>query len=160
MTKQINKKSLFIILIFISLALISTFVIEYQFGYKPCKLCIYERIPYFLSVLLIIKIFFISAYEKETLLILSLIFIISTCLAFYHFGIEQGFFKESLACATADLSENLTKEELLKQLSENTISCKDVSFRILGFSLAAINTIFSIVLSVIFIRLFIIYEKN
>ena len=81
-------------------------------------------------------------------------------MAFYHFGIEQGFFKESFACATTDLSENLTKEELLKQLSENTISCKDVSFKILGFSLAAINTIFSIVLSVIFMVLFINYEKN
>ena len=160
MNEQINKKFLFIILIFISLVLVSAFVIEYGFNHQPCRLCLYERIPYFLSILLIAKIFLIRGYEKVTLLILSLIFIISSILAFYHFGIEQGFFKESLACATTDLSENLTKEELLKQLSENTISCKDVSFRILGFSLAAINTIFSIVLSVIFIRLFIIYEKN
>ena len=160
MTEQINKKILFSILIFIFFVLVLAFVIEYTFGHQPCKLCLYERIPYFFSILLILKIFFTKGYEKVTLLILSLVFIISSILAFYHFGIEQGFFKESLACATTDLSENLTKEELLKQLSENTISCKDVSFRILGFSLAAINTIFSIVLSVIFIRLFIIYEKN
>ena len=59
-----------------------------------------------------------------------------------------------------NLSKTLTKDELLKQLSENNISCKDVSIRILGFSLAAINTIFSIVLSVIFIKLFLNYEKN
>jgi disulfide bond formation protein DsbB len=84
----------------------------------------------------------------------------STVLAFYHFGIEQGFFEESLVCAAGNLSETLTKEEILKQLSQNTISCKDVSFRIFGFSLAAINTIFSILLSAIFIRLFITYEKN
>jgi disulfide bond formation protein DsbB len=84
----------------------------------------------------------------------------STALAFYHFGIEQGFFKESLVCTAGNLSETLTKEEILKQLSQNTISCKDVSFRIFGFSLAAINAIFSISLSVIFIRLFINYEKN
>ena len=160
MTKYINKKLLLIILIFISLILIFAFLIEYKLGKQPCKLCIYERIPYFLSIFLIGKIFFINIYDKATLLILSLIFIISSILAFYHFGIEQGFFKESLACATTDLSENLTKEELLKQLSENTISCKDVSFKILGFSLAAINTIFSIVLSVIFMVLFINYEKN
>ena len=160
MTEQINKKILFSILIFIFFVLVFAFVIEYTFGHQPCKLCLYERIPYFFAILLILKIFFTKGYEKITLLILSLVFIISSILAFYHFGIEQGFFKESLACATADLSENLTKEELLKQLSENTISCKDVSFRMLGFSLAAINTIFSIVLSVIFIRLFIIYEKN
>ena len=140
--------------------MISAFVIEYELGLQPCKLCLYERIPYFLSILLIVKIFFISGYEKITLLILPLVFIISSILAFYHFGIEQGFFKESLVCTSGNLSETLTKEEILKQLSQNTISCKDVNFRIFGFSLAAINTIFSISLSVIFIRLFINYEKN
>ena len=84
----------------------------------------------------------------------------STILAFYHFGIEQGFFSESLTCATGDLSNTLSKEELLQRLKENNISCKNVSFRILGLSLAAINTIFSLVLSVIFIRLFVNYGKN
>ncbi len=160
MKDQINKKFLFIILIFISFVLASAFVIEYEFNHQPCKLCLYERIPYFLSILLIAKIFLLRGYEKITLLILSLIFIISSILAFYHFGIEQGFFKESLACAVKNLSENLTKEDLLKELSQNTISCKDVSFNIFGISLAAINTIFSIALSAIFIRIFISYEKN
>ena len=160
MKAQINKKFLFIILIFISFVLVSAFVIEYGFNHQPCKLCLYERIPYFLSILLIAKIFLIRGYEKVTLLILSLIFIISSILAFYHFGIEQGFFKESLACAVENLSENLTKEDLLKELNQNSISCKDVSFSIFGISLAAINTIFSIALSVIFIKLFISYEKN
>ena len=110
--------------------------------------------------MLIIKIFFIGIYERETLLILSLVFIISTCLAFYHFGIEQGFFEESLACTAGNLSENITKEELLEQLNQNIISCKDVSFRIFGFSLAAINTIFSSILSVIFTKSFMDYGKN
>ena len=160
MTKQINKKILFSILIFISFVLVFAFVIEYRLGHQPCKLCLYERIPYFLSILLIVKIFFIKGNEKITLLILSLVFIISSVLAFYHFGIEQGFFKESLACTAGNLSETLTKEELLKQLSQNTISCKDVTFMIFDFSLAAINTIFSIALSAIFIKLFITYEKN
>ena len=103
---------------------------------------------------------FIKKYEKITLLILSLVFISSATLAFYHCGIEQGFFSESLACATGDLSKTLSKEELLQQLKQNSTSCKNVSFRILGLSLAAINTIFSLVLSVIFIRLFTNYEKN
>jgi len=160
MNEQINKKFLFIILIFISFVLVSAFVIEYGFNHQPCELCLYERIPYILSILLIAKIFLIRGYEKVTLLILSLIFIISSALAFYHFGIEQGFFKESLACSVENLSENLTKEDLLKELSQNSISCKDVSFNIFGISLAAINTIFSIALSVIFVKLFISYEKN
>ena len=160
MQRQSNNIFLIILLTIISFAIISALTIEYWFGYEPCKLCLYERIPYFLSMLLITKIIFIKKYEKITLLILFLVFMSSTVLAFYHFGIEQGFFKESLVCTAGNLSETLTKEEILKQLSQNTISCKDVSFRIFGFSLAAINTIFSISLSAIFIRLFINYEKN
>ena len=160
MTKQINKKILFSILVFTSLVLVSAFIIEHQLGHKPCKLCLYERIPYFLSILLIIKMLFIKKYARVTLLILFLIFTSSTALAFYHFGIEEGFFNESLACTTGDLSKTLSKEELLELLKQHSISCKDVSFRILGLSLAAINTIFSLILSVIFIRLFINYEKN
>ena len=160
MTKQINKKILFSILVFTSLVLVSAFIIEHQLGHKPCKLCLYERIPYFLSILLIIKMLFIKKYERVTLLILFLVFISSTALAFYHFGIEQGFFSESLVCATGDLSKTLSKAELLQQLKQNSISCKDVSFRILGLSLAAINTVFSLILSVIFMRMFMNYGKN
>ena len=160
MLKREKNLILVFILFFVSLVLISAFVIEYGFGHQPCKLCLYERIPYFLSILLIIKILFIKKYERVTLLALSLIFIGSATLAFYHFGIEQGFVSESFVCETRNLSETLSKEQLLQQLKQNNISCKDVSFRILGMSLAAINTIFSLILSVMFIRLFINYEKN
>ena len=160
MTKQINKKFLFTILIFISLVLVLTFIIEHKLNHQPCKLCLYERIPYFLSIVLLIKILFFKKYEKITLLILFLVFFCSTVLAFYHFGIEQGFFRETLSCAVGNLSETLSKEQLLEQLKQNTISCKNVSFKIFGFSLAAINTIFSLILSGIFMKLFINYEKN
>ena len=160
MTERVNKKFIFSVLVFSSLVLVSAFIIEHQLGHEPCKLCLYERIPYFLSILLIIKMLFIKKYERVTLLILFLIFISSTALAFYHFGIEQGFFSESLACTSGDLSKTLSKEELLEQLKQNSISCKDVSFRLLGLSLAAINTIFSLILSVIFMKMFMNYGKN
>ena len=160
MLKQTNNIFLFVILAIISLTTISTLIIQHWLGHEPCKLCLYERIPYFLSILLIIKIIFIEKYKKITLLILFLVFMCSTVLAFYHFGIEQGFFSESLACTSGDLSKTLSKEELLQQLKQNSIGCKNVSFRMLGLSLAAINTIFSLVLGAIFLRLFMNYEKN
>ena len=160
MTGQISRKILISILTFILIILIFAFVIEYKLGHQPCKLCFYERIPYFLSIFLISKILFIKGYEKITLLILSIVFVFSSVLAFYHFGIEQGFFKESLVCKTESLSENLSKKELLQQLKQNSVSCKDVSFRILGLSLAAINTIFSLILSFVFIKLFMYCKKN
>jgi len=160
MLKQTNNIFIIIILVIISLTIISALIIQYWLGHEPCKLCLYERIPYFFSILLIIKILFFKKYEKITLLILSLVFATSTALAFYHFGIEQGFFSESLTCKTEDLSKILSKELLLEQLKQKGVSCKDVSFKILGLSLAAINTIFSFFISAIFIKLFLSYEKN
>ena len=158
MLERENNLILIVILFFVSLVLISAFVIEYGLGHQPCKLCIYERIPYILSILLIIKILFFKKYEKITLFILFLIFIASAVLAFYHFGIEQGFFSES--CNAGDLSGTLSKEQLLEQLNKYNISCKEVSIRVLGLSLATINTILSIMLSVIFLKLFLNYAKN
>ena len=160
MPKQSSNIFLIVLLTIISLTIISALIIQYWLGHEPCRLCLYERIPYFLSMLLITKIFFIKKYERINLLILFLVFMSSTVLAFYHFGIEQGFFSESIACTTGDLSKTLSKEELLQQLKQNSTSCKNVSFRILGLSLATINTIFSLVLSVIFLRLFMNYEKD
>jgi len=160
MLKQSNNVLLIFILAIISLTIISALIIQYWLDHEPCKLCIYERIPYFLSILLLIKILLFKKYEKITLFILFLIFIASTVLAFYHFGIEQGFFSESFVCKAGDLTGTLSKEQLLEQLNKNSISCKDVSFRVLGLSLAIINTILSIILSVIFLKLFLNYAKN
>ena len=160
MLKQTNNIFLIFILGIISLTITAALIIQHGLGHVPCKLCLYERIPYFLSILLIVKILFIKKYEKITLLIISLVFLFSAALAFYHFGIEQGFFDESFVCSAQNLSEALSKEQLLEQLKQNSISCKDVSFEILGLSLATINIIFSLVLSVIFIKLFLNYGKN
>ena len=160
MSKQSNNVFLIFILTIILLTITSALIIQYWLGHEPCKLCIYERIPYFLSILLLIKILFFKKNEKITLLILSLVFVGSSTLAFYHYGIEQGFFSESLLCKAENSSKILSKEQLLEQLKQNSVSCKDVSFRILGLSLATINTVFSLFLSVIFIKLFLIYEKN
>ena len=156
--KSINAFLIFV-LIFVFLVLISAYIIEYVLGHEPCNLCIYERIPYIFSMILIGKLLFYKKYLKITLLIISLIFFSSTILAFYHFGIEQGFFKESLICET-NFSEYSSKEQLLENLNKNTVSCKEVNFKLLGLSLAAINSIFSLVLSVIFMIQFLTYEKN
>tara|TARA_B100000029_G_C17545568_1_gene948320 strand:+ start:892 stop:1371 length:480 start_codon:yes stop_codon:yes gene_type:complete len=156
------KKNLTIIsiLIFIVLILISAYIVEFGLGHKPCKLCVYQRVPYFLAIFLIAQILYIKKLEKILLLTLSLLFFVSFILAFYHFGIEQGFFQESIACYTENLQNELTKEQILKKLKQSNISCKNVDFRIFGLSLASINSIFSITLSVIFLKLFFNYGKN
>ena len=129
-------------------------------GHKPCNLCLIERIPYIASVILISFIFIITKFEKIISIIILLFFIFGAIVSFYHFGIEQGFFNESLVCDLGN-NANLSKEQLLKQLeSTSIVSCKDITFRVLGFSLATINTIISIIISATMIKVIKNYAKN
>ena len=155
-----NKTILNIILLISIFALSSAYFIEYVLGYKPCNLCLIERLPYFIVILFILVGLIINKLEKIILLILGLIFLASTILSFYHFGIEQGFFNESLVCISNNEINNLNKDELIKELQKKIVSCKDVQFALLGLSLATLNTIISFILSVITFRLFLNYEKN
>ena len=156
-----NSKIILYVTLFLMIgSLFAAYFIEYGLGHKPCKLCLYQRLPYFFSIVLILNILLIRKYEKFSLLILSLIMLVGSSLAFYHYGIEQGFFNESFICEDSNLINEMNKEEILSQLRENVISCKDVTFTLLGFSLASINTIFSFVLFCIFIMLYKNYESN
>ena len=148
------------IFIFSAIALSSAFFIEYILGHQPCNLCILERIPYGLSLVLISAIFILRKNEKFFILLLIITFIFSLAISFYHYGIEQGFFEESAVCGVKDFTENITKEDLLKQLSEKTVSCKDVTFRILGLSLTSINVVLSIIFIITLTKIYNNYEKN
>ena len=155
-----NKLLLNGILVFSILSLSIAYFIQYALGHKPCNLCIIERIPYIASIILISLIFIISKYEKIISIIILVFFIFGAVVSFYHFGIEQGFFSESLIC---ELTNNnpLNKEELLNQLKKaEIVSCKDVTFRFLGLSLATINTIISLALSGIMFKVIKNYGKN
>ena len=150
----------FKIIFFISfISLISAFFIEYVLGHQPCNLCLIERIPYGLSIVLISLSFFQKKFEKFTVLLLILIFSFSLLISLYHFGIEQGFIEESSVCGLKNASEIISKEELLKQLQVKNISCKDVTFRIFGFSLTTINIIINLILVILLSNIFKNYEK-
>ena len=155
-----NRITFNLILIFSVFALSAAYFVQYILGHKPCNLCLIERIPYIFTIIIISLGLILKKFEKVIVIFLILIFLAATIISFYHFGIEQGFFKESLVCNLDSSITNLSKEDLIKELEQQTVSCKDVSFRIFGFSLATINTIISLILSVITIKLFLNYGKN
>jgi len=155
-----NKTTLNLILLFSIFALGTAYFVEHILGHKPCNLCLIERLPYIFTIIIIFLGLIIKKFEKAIIISLILIFLTSAIISFYHLGIEQGFFKESLVCNLDSNIINLSKEDLLKELQQQNISCKDVSFRVFGLSLATINTIISLILTVITIKLFLNYGKN
>ena len=160
MFNQKAKTNLKIIFLFSLIAIISAYFIEYILGHQPCNLCLIERIPYGISIILISLMLFLKKSEKFFILLLILTFIFSFAISFYHLGIEQGIFQESAVCGVKDFSENITKEELLNQFNEKTVSCKDVTFRVFGLSLTTINIFISLLIIITLTKNYIEYEKN
>ena len=155
-----NKLLLNGILAFSILSLSIAYFIQYALGHKPCNLCIIERIPYIVSIILISLIFILNKYQRIISSLILLFFVFGALVSFYHFGIEQGFFNESFICELNN-SNSLNKDELLNQLKRaEIVSCKDVTFKFYGLSLATINTIISIILSGIMIKIIKNYGKN
>ena len=141
------------------ISLIFAYFIEYSLGHQPCNLCLLERIPYALSMIFIIINLFLNKKHKFFILLLTLFFTFSFLISTYHFGIEQGYFKESTICGLKNSSEIISKEEILKQLNEKVVSCKDVTFRFFGLSLTSINMLISLIIIVLSINIFNKYGK-
>ena len=159
---MLNNKSLFLkLILFVSfVALLSAFFIEYVLGHQPCNLCILERIPYVIAIVIILLNYKFSQFEKIFLVLLVIVFLTATILSVYHFGIEQGFIKESLVCDLKKGSEATSKEEILKQLQEQKVSCKDVTFKIFGLSLTTYNIVISILITINALKIYLNYAKS
>ena len=159
---MLNNKSLFLNLILLVsfVALMSAFFIEYILGHQPCNLCILERIPYVIAIVIILLKYKFSQFEKIFLVLLIIVFLTATILSVYHFGIEQGFIEESLVCNLKNGSGITSKEEILKQLQEQKVSCKDVTFKIFGLSLTTYNILISILITINTLKIYLNYAKS
>ena len=159
---MLNNKSLLLnLILFVSFAaLISAFFIEYVLGHQPCNLCILERIPYLLAIVIILLNYKFSQFEKLFLVLLIIVFLTATILSVYHFAIEQGFIEESLVCDLKNGSQVTSKEEILKQLQEQKVSCKDVTFKIFGLSLTTYNIVISILITINTLKIYLNYAKS
>ena len=157
----VKNKSLFIGIITLCISALSfAYFTEYVLEHLPCNLCLIERIPYVVTIFLAFLVLFFKKYEKIILLAIGSFFIIGTIISFYHFGIEQSFFSESLVCDLGGTNKAISAQDLLKELNTKKISCKNVTFRVFGFSLATFNTIISFAISVIMVRAGLNYDKN
>ena len=158
---EISKNLLLKIIFLISIgALVTAFFIEYKLGHQPCNLCILERIPYLLAIILILLNYKFNHFEKYFLILLTIVFLIATILSLYHLGIEQGFIQESMVCDLKSGSNLLSKEEILKQLQQKSVSCKDVTFKIFGLSLTTYNILISLLITIYTAKIYLDYDKN
>ena len=153
---NLKKESYLQILFILSFVLLtSALIIEYGLGYKPCNLCIIERIPYIFAIIILVLNYNFKKNQVFFSVLLILIFSFSILISIYHLSIEQGLVEESAVCAAKNLNLT-TKEEILKSLVEPRVSCKDVAFKIFGFSLTTYNIIISILMFLLSTKIYLL----
>ena len=161
MFKFLNNNLISVFFSFSILVLLSAYFIEYVLGYEDCNLCLIGRFPYFFVIAFSLVFFCFKKFKKILLILIFISFVSSFLISFYHVGVEQGFFDESLVCQIKELKKDASTSELLQEFENNkSKSCKDVSFKIFGLSLATINLFISLILSIIILRIVCTYEKN
>ena len=158
MNKLLKLKNIYLLISAISIfTLLSAIYIEYILGVKPCILCLYQRVPYIIAIFFCFFGYY-NLKNKLWIYLLVITFLISAILSGYHVGIENNVFNEFSGC-TSNNSNIVNKDELLKVLKETQPNCKDVTFKLLGFSLATINLFLSIIIIILSIKI-IKNEKN
>ena len=158
MNQNSSLKKYFLLIFCLSVfSLLSVIYIEFILNQKPCKLCVYQRIPYIVAIF-ICFLGFTSEKKIHWLFFLTLVFISSSLLSGYHVGIENAIFSEFSGCSNTNINL-IDKTDIIKSLNEKLPSCKEINFKIFGFSLANINLFISILISLYTIKL-LINEKN
>lgn len=151
----------FLAILFVNiLVILSALFIEFFLKVKPCILCIYQRYPYYIITFLSLIYFLKKDLKIILILLIILTSLASITLSTYHVGIETGLIEETTSCKTS-LNNNLSKDAILKQLESNLASsCKEVNFKLFGFSLASINIILSLILTTIYYKIYLWMKKN
>ena len=133
-----------LIFIFSILAICFAFFLQYFLGHQPCKLCIYQRIPYYIVVLvsvlyLIFKKYFKVYYSLLIFLLLSEFFISN-----YHTLSTFGILNYS-GCESATLPKDITKLKDALMSDSLVVNCSNANLKFIGVPLSVYNSLFSFV---------------
>tara|TARA_B100000073_G_C23345910_1_gene416812 strand:+ start:13 stop:501 length:489 start_codon:yes stop_codon:yes gene_type:complete len=154
----IRKNPVFLLSLLCFFILGTAFVIEYGFKVASCKLCVYQRIPYVLTILTGLVLYFLD--KTRLYLVLTVLFqIIGLGVAIFHSLIERNLIQYEMACTS--VSNDFDNIEELRLFLEDApiIKCNEINFSFLGLSLANMNILVS--LMIIFLTtLFLVKDEN
>ena len=159
----LNIKKYYFLIVFIisSIIIVSAYILEYIYNFPPCKLCIYQRIPYFL-ILFVSATSFLMEYRNIHFYAIFFLFFSSFLIASFHSLVERGLIEYNSGCSSS-INDFESIEDLRNHLESVALTkCDEIIFSIMGLSLANINSLisFSLVLFNIYFILRLYGSKN
>ena len=156
-------KSFFFIytVLFLSIfSLLFVFILQYEYGILPCKICIWQRWPHIFNIFIALIIIYTSSIPNYIMVLGLINMFLAFILALYHYGLEQNLWDNVFSCSGEIKFNDLSTEEILKNLNNTPIkTCEIEAWNFLNLSLTGWNLILTLFLSLIWFLL-IYYQKR
>jgi disulfide bond formation protein DsbB len=123
---------------------------QYVGGLTPCELCLLERWPYYVAIPLLVIALARGARGSLALgliVLVALLFLASSGLAFYHVGVEQHWFAGPTACTGTGGTAHTVEELKAQLMNQQPVRCDEVPWSLFHISLAGWNLVASLVLA-------------
>lgn len=123
---------------------------QYWGGLEPCQLCLYQRVPYVITIALglLAALPFPRGFRLACLVLAALVFAAGAALAGFHVGVEQGWWEGLPGCSAPDFTQ-MSLDDMRDTIMgrEKVVPCDEVAWSLFGISMAGYNFIASIVLA-------------
>ena len=151
----------YLLIVISTSALVSAFIAEYYFDLQPCELCLKQRHPYYLFIVVTLLIFIIPHFYKIIMYaFVQLGAIYGIFYSIWHVGVENKLLKGPSGCSTSLSISSNTKDLKEQILNMQVISCDEVIWSLFGISAASLNTIVLLFIFVINALYIINYGKK
>lgn len=128
-------------------ALIAAYLSQYIGGLQPCPLCLYQRVPYGINIFLGAVAIYLIGRDRMPIILIAVIgsvFMVDAGIAFYHVGVEQGWFEGLAACAGGGETPGTVSELMSILLNEPPPPpCDQVQWSLFGVSMAGYNMVYA-----------------
>jgi disulfide bond formation protein DsbB len=122
-------------------------------GYKPCILCLYQRIPYFFLLIISLIAIFTPKYFKNYITLIMITLVCEISIALYHVAIEHKLIAQTSQCLNSSVTSDNAEEALKQMQSTEFVSCANPTLVIFNLSMAEWNVIFCLAIMILIHKL-------
>ena len=123
-------------------ALLFVFVMQFGFGIQPCVLCLWQRVPYGVTVVAALLALIWKPYRRQTAILLALCavaYLAGMGLAIFHTGVERHWWLGTAGCTVHPLQGG-SPEDLRRALLETVMArCDEIAWSVFGLTMANLN---------------------
>ena len=130
--------------------LLGAFFFQHVVGLAPCKLCIWQRWPHVVAIL--IGVAALALGTRALAWLGALAALVTASVGLYHIGVEKGWWEGPSTCTSSGAGNLSANDFFDKVINAPLIRCDEIAWQMLGLSMASYNAIFATVLAIFWIR--------